>query len=108
MNGPTLRMLRCITCGEMHQPHVSVCPKCLEHSFNKTEVPGTGFLITWTTIRRAPTNFMTEVPYQICVVELDNSLRIVGRLRDSEAIRCGARVELAAVSKGTPVFTVID
>ncbi len=58
-----------------------------------------GTLYAWTRIHAAPRVFEGEAPYAVCVVDLDNGLRIATRLveRDGKEFQCGMRVELVVL-----------
>ena len=98
-----LSMLRCADCGRLDSPGRVVCAGCLSTRLEPASVPGTGRLSTWTTIRRAPTAFRDEAPYDIAVVDLDAGLRVTGRLAKGTVPVAGAAVR--AVPGDTPYPT---
>ena len=68
-------------------------------------MPGTGRLVSWTVVRRAPTRFRAEAPYAVCVVDLQAGLRVTGRLADHAAEpRPGDAVRAVALGQGYAVF----
>jgi len=103
----TLRMSRCVRCGNVDTPNRSVCGRCLSGEFEPVDVPGTGVLASWTTIRRAPTRFRDEAPYDVVVVDLDQGQRVVGRLAaDSAPPSAGGRVVAISADGANAVFRV--
>jgi uncharacterized OB-fold protein len=57
----------------------------------ETRVAGTGRLVSWTVIRRAPTRFKGQAPYTVVVVDLDCGLRVTGRgAGEGESLSTGA------------------
>lgn len=85
-------VLRCADCGRIDSPGRVVCAGCLSTRLEPATVPGTGRLATWTTIRRAPTRFRDDAPYEVAVVDLDAGLRVTGRLAAGAAPSVGAAV----------------
>lgn len=80
LEAATLRMLRCARCGRIDTPTRSICGNCLSRELEPVDVRGGGVLVSWTTIRRAPTRFRDDAPYDIAVVDLADGPRVVGRL----------------------------
>lgn len=105
----TLQLLRCPACGRLDTPPRSVCGGCLAGGLQTEEVPGTGTLASWTTIRRAPTRFRDEAPYDVVVVDLDAGPRVVGRLSaDTAPAQIGARVTAVRAEGANAIFKVIE
>jgi uncharacterized OB-fold protein len=75
-----IALLRCADCGRLDAAGRIVCAGCLSSRLEPTTAPGEGRLASWTTIRRAPTRFRDDQPYDIAVVDLDAGLRVTGRL----------------------------
>jgi uncharacterized OB-fold protein len=101
-----LSMLRCADCGRLDSPGRVVCAGCLSTHLVPAEVPGTGRLATWTTIRRAPTRFRDEAPYDVAVVDLDAGLRVTGRLARGAVAAAGATVRALPGDEPYPIFEV--
>ena len=71
-------------------------------------MPGVGRLSTWTTIRRAPTRFRDDAPYEIAVVDLDAGPRVTGRLAPGGAPpSVGAPVRARPLDAPYPMFEVM-
>jgi uncharacterized OB-fold protein len=56
------------------------------------EVPASGTLVSWTTIRKPPLRFKAEGTYHVGVFDLDNGQRISGRFLAAEGDKPGQRV----------------
>lgn len=103
----TLRMIRCTGCGRLDTPTRVLCAQCLSREFVATDVPGTGTLASWTTIRRASAQFRSEAPFDVAVVDLDAGPRVTGRLHpQSPTPAVGARVKAVSANRADAVFTV--
>lgn len=101
----TLSMQRCNNCGAVDSLTRTVCARCLGDAFDPVEVEGLGTLVSWTTIRRAPTQFRDDVPYDVCVVDLSNGQRVTGRLAAGSDASVGASVVVTQLRGDTPTFS---
>ena len=100
-----VEVLRCGDCGALDPGPREVCPRCFRRALAPLAVPGTGRLVSWTMVRRAPTRFRGEAPYAVAAIELDAGVRVTGRLADaSDAIAPGARVEAIGSGNGYAIF----
>jgi uncharacterized OB-fold protein len=98
-------VLRCSACGALDPGPRELCPACLRPALAPSEVPGTGRLVSWTVIRRAPSRFRAEAPYAVCVVDLDAGLRVTGRLADhATEPRPGDTVRAIGIAEGYATF----
>ncbi len=106
-SNPSLPVLRCARCGQLDLRGRTVCSACLSDQLEAFEIQGQGRVASYTTIRRAPTQFRDRAPYEVVVVDLDAGLRITGRLDpDSQPASMGAQVTLVSASGADTVFTV--
>jgi uncharacterized protein len=94
-----LAVARCTNCGTLTVPPDVVCIACgcTDPQYEFTPVSGSGVVRSWTVVRQS---FLPgfDVPFVLVDVELveQADLRLVGRLLgDAEALRLGARVEVA-------------
>jgi hypothetical protein len=85
---------KCTACGEIHFPPRRVCMECGKREFETVVLPDTGKVITWTVIRVAPDEFTDLAPYAVCLVELDNGVKIMSQLVD---------IDLETIELGMPV-----
>lgn len=100
----SIAMKRCRRCGTVDSRTRTVCASCLGDTFDPLDVDGSGTLVSWTTIRRAPTQFRDEVPYDVCIVDLPGGQRVTGRLTDGDGIAVGAAVAAVELRGDTPIF----
>jgi uncharacterized OB-fold protein len=63
----------------------------------------TGTVYTETVVHSAPARLVTEAPYQIAIVVLENGERLTGRIQGA-AVRIGDSVELLEHRGGVPWF----
>ncbi len=103
-----LAMQRCRRCGTVDALTRTVCTRCLGDAFDCVGVEGTGTLVSWTTIRRAPTQFRDDVPYDVCVVDLANGQRVTGRLSTGVGASVGAAVIVTDLRGETPIFSSLQ
>jgi uncharacterized OB-fold protein len=103
-NPVNIAMARCTQCGQVDATTRSICSNCLGMTLERCEVTGQGNLVSWTTIRRAPTRFREDAPYHVCVVDLDSGQRVTGRLQLLEGAEAGARVAAVDASGSAPIF----
>jgi uncharacterized OB-fold protein len=100
--GPRLLGSRCRSCSTPYFPKAALChhPKCSDGETEDTEFGPRGKLWSWAIQNyppAAPARFDEPyVPYAIGVVDLEDGLRVVGRMSvdDPESLRAGAEVEL--------------
>lgn len=98
-------VLRCRVCRSLDPGPREFCPACHASDFEASDVPGTGQLVSWTVIRRAPTRFRGLAPYAVVVVALDAGVRVTGRLLGEAAgSRVGTPLRAAAFEGGAYVF----
>ena len=104
---PMLSMLRCAACGRVDTPRRVVCSGCLASQLESIAISGVGLIASYTTIRRAPTQFRDRAPYDVVVIDLDAGLRVTGRL-DPKSLPAtvGARVHLVSAQGSDTVFAV--
>jgi hypothetical protein len=69
-----LVLQQCAQCGTFRHPPAPVCFRCQSFEWNWTQVSGAGtvFSMTWVHAALTPA-FADVVPYNVCVVELDDT-----------------------------------
>ena len=78
----TLTALRCGKCGELSLPPKEFCPACQQRAWQPQTLAGDGTIASYTVIRVAPRNHLSEVPYAIAVVKLREGVSLIGRVVD--------------------------
>ena len=102
----TLTAYQCVGCQTITQRSPMVCARCLGRQFSTVAVPATGRLASWTTVRKPPLRFKIEGSYHVGVVDLDNGMRISGRLLHDSADPTGERVVAVTPSDTAPDIPV--
>lgn len=98
-------ILQCRQCGNLDPGPRDLCAICHADNLEVNSVPGTGQLVSWTVIRRAPMRFKELAPYAIAVVDLDAGVRVTGRLRGNvDGLQLGAAVNAVAQEDGAYLF----
>ena len=101
----TVTALCCAACGALDPGPRELCAVCGSPDLVEKSLAGTGSLVSWTIIRRAPTRFKGQAPYPIAVVELTAGVRITGRLRGApDAMQLGTPLVAVGVEHGTYFF----
>lgn len=99
-----IKVLRCEACGTFDPGPRDLCVSCQSPHLIVAEVPGEGALVSWTTIRRAPTRFKGQAPYIVAVVNLKSGLLITGRF-DGSADHLRLDMPVHAVSEEANTYT---
>jgi uncharacterized OB-fold protein len=103
---------RCLRCGQLHFPLSSTCPYCSEAGTEEVELSGPATLWAWTAVTAPPPGYAGEVPFGFGVVQMEEGLRLVTRLTETDPGRLsfGQRMHLEIVAlhtteDGTEVVT---
>ncbi len=73
---------KCKKCGKIFFPPRLICSNCKSREFEKIKLSEEGKIITYTTIRVAPDQFSTQVPYNVAVIELNEGIRLMAQVVD--------------------------
>lgn len=87
---------KCKKCGKIFFPPRLICDKCKSREFEKITLNENGKIITHTTIRVAPEQFNTQVPYNVAIIELNDGVRITAQVVDCkpEDVVIGKKVKI--------------
>lgn len=102
-----IKVLRCEDCGALDPGPRDLCAGCQSDKLVPSETPGHGALLSWTTIRRAPTRFKGQAPYVVAVVKLDAGVLITGRFEGPEA-KLRLDLPVVAVSEDQGAYTFVE
>ncbi len=88
--------LKCKKCSKVAFPRRVRCDECGSTEFEKTKLPDSGKVVTYTIIRVAPKEFVDEAPYAIGIVELEDKTRLTAQIVDIdfEKLKIGTPVKL--------------
>lgn len=94
---PTLWGGRSRSSGLTHFPRAPVCPYTGADDVDDVALPRTGTLWGWTAVTSAPPGYQGPVPFGLGVVELEDGLRVIGRISESDpaALTFGQAMEVA-------------
>lgn len=99
-----LNATRCRSCGRTTAVRTRVCRSCGARDNETVELSGRGTVYAHTTIEVAPTEFRDLVPYQVVLVDMDDT-RVEGRMiSGSETVEIGSAVRVTQVDNGVPLF----
>ena len=106
---PTL--LRCASCGALRFYPKPLCHACHGSGTERADVSGEGDVYSFTVVHRAPSaELKAETPYIVALVDLDEGVRVTGRLIAPETgePRCGDRARLKASDRPFAVFEIVS
>ena len=88
---------RCNKCEKDFLPPAYHCPTCGNDKLEIKEAKKEGTIETFTVVHVAPTDFIEEVPYIVGIVQLNDNLRIMARIKTTQIddIRIGDKVKAA-------------
>src|SRR5690349_11313867 len=109
---PRLVVGRCAACARTHFPMGPTCPYCGAEGCTAGTAGPAGRLWLYTVVNARPPGYRGAIPYGFGIVELDDGLRVVGRLTEAnfERLRPQQPVRLvidtlATDDDGTPVLS---
>ncbi|OGP96103.1 MAG: hypothetical protein A2157_19165 [Deltaproteobacteria bacterium RBG_16_47_11] len=105
-NSDRLKVLKCQKCHGLFIPPKYVCPQCAGSQLEEVSLSGKGKIMTYTTVRVAPSGFENQVPYDIAIIELSERINLTARLivRDEEGPKIGGEVIFLRKEAGTYWF----
>ncbi len=78
--------VRCENCGEDFFPIRRICPNCRRKGkLIEKQMPLTGRIYSFTRVYSGPEGFEIETPYYLAIIELENGVRILSQVVDSDA-----------------------
>ena len=87
--------IRCTSCGALYFPRRAVCLRCGSRNLEDHKLSDKGTVISWTAIRNPPRDYEKYAPYVVALIELEDGVRILSQVVDSEPdeMKTGMRVE---------------
>lgn len=78
--------VHCEVCNESFFPTRKICPNCRRKGkLSEKAMPRTGKIYSFTLVTGAPVGFEYETPYFLAIIELDNGVKILSQVVDSDA-----------------------
>jgi uncharacterized OB-fold protein len=91
---------RCLSCRRPRFPAMPGCPACGATAVELVEISGAGEVYSWIVVHRtADPARAGDIPYTIVTVDLDDGVRMFGRLEGAERPEIGACVEAFFVAR---------
>ena len=87
----------CLNCEDFTFPPKPICPNCFSSLLSWQPLSGWGTLYSYSKVWAGPEVFGEELPYTVCIVDLDEGLRLGSRLLDAVEPEVGERVTLVCV-----------
>ena len=88
---------RSVSTSRLTFPPKPLSPDDWSTDMEWVELSGEGTLYSHTTIHASPTAFIAELPYTLCIVDLDEGLRLATRYIGDTPPQIGGRVRLVTV-----------
>lgn len=104
-----LAVQRCDACGDRHFPPSPVCPECLSTDQSWEVASGRATLVSWATFHRAYwDSYRDDVPYDVCVAQLEEGPLVVGNFAGSRPANLRTGMQLRAVFEDvTPEVSLV-
>jgi len=87
----------CLNCGKLSLPPRKICPSCFSNRASWKELKNEGIIESYTVIHVAPKRLEKEVPYTVCLVKLDEGLKMLVRMKTKEEVKIGDRIKIIVV-----------
>lgn len=83
--------------GQAAFPPKPISPEDWNEEIEWFELGGQGTLYSHTTIYAAPTAFIQDLPYKVCIIDLDENIRLATRFIGETEPQIGQRVEIVGI-----------
>ncbi len=84
-----LEASKCTRCGKVSYPVRPVCPACRDKGLERVVLSRTGKVVTSTVIHVPPTDFDTQAPYAVAIVETPEGARLMTQIADCDPAKVG-------------------
>ena len=100
-----LSVTRCVRCGTADGSALARCRRCGSEAIERYDVPGRGWLVSWTVVRRPSGPFAHRDAFAVALVDLGSGLRLTGNLEGWEQEPpLGTAVRVVGEIDGIPLF----
>ena len=98
-----LEASRCKKCHKIFFPPRLICDECRTREFETVKLSREGKLLTYTVIHVGPSQFVSQVPYAIGIVELKEGAKVLAQITDCDlkklAIGMNVKVEFRKIQQ---------
>jgi uncharacterized OB-fold protein len=98
----------CGACGHRWLPPLATCPRCASREVTAAPSAASGALYSWTVIHLAADPvYAAETPYTVGLLQLDDGVRLYGRVVDvdHDDLRDGVRLRVTiGTAGGQPIW----
>ncbi|WP_338727882.1 OB-fold domain-containing protein [Haladaptatus sp. DJG-WS-42] len=101
---PAFPATECADCGELYGFPVVACRDCGCESFETRELDGSGIVYARTTIRVPGADHQGQEPFEVCVVDLADDIRITARVLDNPELGPDDSVQFVEARDGVFFF----
>ena len=100
-----LRYQECQSCQMTQFPPSLYCNKCGCKNLKWLKSSGEGFIVSITTVFRPPSKyFKDKTPYDLAIVELAESFRIMVNVNPAQTGKIGSRIKIVFEERSDGVF----
>ncbi|MFC6732089.1 MULTISPECIES: Zn-ribbon domain-containing OB-fold protein [unclassified Haladaptatus] len=101
---PAFPATACADCGEVYGFPVVACRACGGESFEVNELPGEGTVYARTTIRVPGADHQGQEPFEVCVVDVADAVRVTARILDNPGLEPDDAVQFVEERDGVFFF----
>jgi uncharacterized OB-fold protein len=92
----SLELQRCVACSKFRYFPSNICPHCLELGGDWVPASGDGRIYSFTVIHHPPDPALARIgPYLLALVDLDEGVRVLARLKDMAEIPAAIGMQVA-------------
>ena len=105
-----LILQRCRNCGRIRHYPRPLCDACYSFDVEEVASPGLGAVYSWTVTHHAfAPSVVGELPYVLVTADLDEGVRVLGRMSLDVPLRIGLRVRanFGSAVDGIPVLELV-
>lgn len=75
---------KCAKCGKIYYPPRQVCPECHGREFDTVQLSREGKIVTYTVIHVGPSQFASQTPYAMGIIEVAPGARLMTQIVDCD------------------------
>jgi uncharacterized OB-fold protein len=90
-----LEASKCSGCGKVYYPARPVCPACRATESETVSLSKSGKVVTSTVIYAPPTDFDTQAPYAMAIIETPEGARLMVQVADCDPAKIGPGSEVS-------------